>query len=212
MKKINIRIPIIIILIITLVIMCYFYFKDDNINIDFKNFNSENSLEQNKNKTTNTTRTTTTITTTSQISSALTENIELHATYYFDEIYVEENQFVEKGTKILKYTNGKYLYAPYDCVILNLNIPKEDEQCTNNHYVQISSNNVLQVQLRIDETKISSVSIGDSAKIKVIAVDKEIDGVVTNISNTANNGKFTVIIEFENPSDVMIGMTASISL
>ena len=206
MKKINIRIPIIIILTIILSIMCYFYFKDDKKS-SF-NFDKEFSFSKNTSRSSKTS----TITSTSQVTSALTENIELHATYYFDEVYVEENQFVKKGTKILKYTNGTYLVAPYDCVIMSLKIPNEDGQCTNSHYVQISSNNVLQVQLKIDEKKLSSISIGKSAKIKINAIGEEIEGVVTNISNIGSNGKFTVTVEFDNTSNVMIGMTANVSI
>ena len=206
MKKINIRIPIIIVLSIILTVMCYFYFKDDTTNNSF----NRNNYTNRQNRTTSTS--TTTITSTSQVTSSLTEKIELHATYYFDEVYVETNQFVKKGTKILKYTNGKYLVAPYDCIIVSLNIPSEDGQCTNSHYVQISSNNVLEVQIKVDETKISSISVGDSAKVKISAIEEEIEGIVTNISNTASNGKFTVKVEFNNPSNVMIGMTASVSI
>lgn len=206
MKKINIRIPIIIVLTIILSIMCYFYFKDDNKN-DFKNFDFS-SLRQNRSSNSNTT----TLTSTAQITSALTEKIELHATYYFSKVLVEENQFVKKGTKLVKYTNGNYLVAPYDCVIVSLNIPKEDGQCTNSHYIEISSNNVLQVKLSVDESKISSIEIGKSAKVKISAIEEEIEGIVTKISNTASKGKFTVTVEFNNNSNVMIGMTASVTI
>jgi HlyD family secretion protein len=207
MKKINFRIPIIIILTIVLIVLCHFYFKDSSNNMfnnssDFQNEKSNGSSKQ-----------TTVITTTTEVASALTENIELHATYYLDEIYVEENQLVKKGEKILKYTNGKYLTAPYDCVIIKIKTPDTSGQCTNDHYIQISSNNILQVQFKIDETKVSKISLGDSATIKISALDdKEYDGVITSISNTASNGKFTVVVEFDNDEEVKLGMTATVTI
>ena len=37
---------------------------------------------------------------------------------------VEEDDTVKKGENILKYSNGTYLVAPYDCVITEINIPE----------------------------------------------------------------------------------------
>ena len=73
------------------------------------------------------------VSSTSEVKSALIENVELHATYYLEETYVEANSFVAKGEKILKYTNGTYLKAPYDCYIVELNIPNEEGKCLNSH-------------------------------------------------------------------------------
>ena len=62
-------------------------------------------------------------------------------------------------------------------------------------------------------SKISSVSLGQSASVSISAFeDKTLEGVVTNISSTASNGKFTVTVEFDNDGDVMLGMTAGINI
>lgn len=201
--KINFRIPIIIVLVIILCIMNYFYFKDDTLNI------SNNSFDMSKIQTSKKEEKTT-LSSTSQVLSSTTENINLHATYYFEEVYVEENQLVKKGEKILKYTNGTYLTAPYDLIITKINIPNKDEKCTNNHFIEVSSNNSLKVSLSVDETKISDLSIGKSAKIKISSTSEEVDGVITKISNTANKGKFNVEVEFENTGDIKVGMTANV--
>ena len=208
MKKLDIRIPIIIVLTVILVIMCYFYFKEDSY--DFSSFkNTFNNIQEE-----NTTDTeVVTLTTTSQVESALTENISLHATYYFSKVLVSENQFVKKGTKIVKYTNGKYLVAPYDAVIVGYNIPSSKKMCSSEHYITISSFNVLKVDFRVDETKMSNISLGKTAKIKIPALNyKEFTGYVTNISSTATNGRFTVTVEFDNDKNVKIGMTANITI
>jgi hypothetical protein len=205
MKKMNFRIPIIIVLTIILIVLCHFYFKGNTDNISNNNFKNELINSTNKTKSV--------ITASTEVTSSLTENLELHATYYLKETYVEESQLVKKGEKILKYTNGTYLTAPYDCVIIKMNIPSTSDKCTNDSYIQISSNNVLQVEFKVDETKISNISLGDEATVKISALDdKEYTGIVTSISNTASNGKFTVTVEFENDDNVKIGMTASVSI
>ena len=210
-RKVDFRIPIIIILTIILIIMLYFYFKEDNYS-DFDKMNFDFSeIDGNFNKNTNSNKTI--LSTTSEIKSGLTENIELHATYYLKESYVETNQTVKSGENILKYTNGKYLKAPYDCVITNINIPDEKEKCTNEHYIEISSINNSQVQFRIDETKVNSIKLGQEATIEIEAYENKIlKGYITKISNTASNGRFTVTVEFENDGEVLLGMTANVTI
>ena len=140
------------------------------------------------------------------------ENLSLHATYYFKEIYVEENQKVTAGENILQYTNGEYLVAPYDCVITTISVPDANAQCTNKHYITVASTKVLQAKIKVSEEKVDYISIGDDAKVTVEAVEKEYEAYVTNISSTATNGYFTVTVEFENDGNVLIGMTGDVEI
>lgn len=153
------------------------------------------------------------ISSTGEVKSNLTEELKLHATYYLEECYIQINQLVKAGENILKYTNGTYLTAPYDCIITKIEIPNEGEKCTNSHCITIASNNNLMVQIKASENKINSFTLGQKVNVKISAYsDKTIEGVVTNISNTASNGDFTVNIDFENDGDIKIGMTANISI
>lgn len=213
-KKIDLRILIIFVLAIILIIMCYFYFKNDsngisnNMQIDTSRINSDSEANGTNDK-----NATVTISSTSEVSSSITEKLELHATYYLEESYVQTNQLIKAGENILKYTNGTYLTAPYDCVITEINIPDKEAKCTNEHYVQISSNNTLMVEFKVDETKIDNISLGQEASVEISAYeDKVLDGVVTKISSTADGGKFTVTVEFENDGEVKIGMTAEVTI
>ena len=212
-RKVNYQILIIILLSIILIVMCFFYFKEDSENGESDNgemFMQEGE-ESASNTVDNTNVTTSSIKATSEIISALTENIQLHSTYYLQESYVKENQELFSGENMVSYTNGTYLVAPYNCVVTKINIPNVEEKCTQEHYIQISSTNQLAVKLTIDESMINQLSIGQEAKIQISAFeDKTLTGNITNISSTASNGKFTVTIEFENDGEVKIGMTANI--
>lgn len=211
-RKIDFKIPIIVILTIILVIMCYFYFKEDNNYMQPDISKNSYSIKENSNNNEIATSSDI-ITTTAEVSSGLTENIQLHAIYYLEEIYIQTNQLVKAGENILKYTNGIYLTAPYDCVVTEINIPDIQGKCTNEHYVKISSNNNLIVKFSVDETNINSISLGQTAQIQISAYEnKVIEGVVTNISNTASNGKFTITVEFENDGEIMMGMTATVTI
>lgn len=207
LKKIG-TILLILILIIILGILC-FYLLSDSEDSSSTNYSQ---IKQNRITETTNSESTTTLSSTSEVKSALIENVELHATYYLEEVYVEENSYVAKGEKILKYTNGTYLKAPYDCYIVELNVPNDEGKILNSHYVQIQSKNILTVSMKIDETNINKVKLGDEAKITISAIDETFTGYITHIGSTASNGKFTIDIEFENDGNVKIGMTSTVSI
>lgn len=67
--------------------------------------------------------------------------------------------------------------------------------------------------VKIDESKINLITLGQNAIVEISSYeDKKIEGNITNISNTASDGKFTVTIEFENDGEVMIGMSALVTI
>ncbi len=152
------------------------------------------------------------ISTTAEVQSALVESLEPHATYYLEEVYVVANQALAAGENILKYTNGEYMIMPYDGVITEINLAEVGGQCTNEHFVKISSTGVLQLQFKVDEAKIDQIELGNTARITDSAEGDEVQGVVTKISSTASNGKFTVTVEFENDGKTMLGMTRTVEI
>lgn len=215
-KKLITSLILILLIIIIAICLISFFNKNKQQNTQqftqMQNSESQNKEEGGRQKNKIQKEQTTTLSSNSEVKSALTENIELHTTYYLSEVYVEENQFVEKGGNILKYTNGTYLTAPYDCYITELNIPETKWQCLNNHYIQVESKNMLSVSMQVDETQISKVNIGKEATIEVTAIDKKYTGYVTNIGSIASNGTFEVTIEFENDGNTMVGMTSKVEM
>lgn len=215
-KKLITSLILILLIIIIAICLISFFNKNKQQNTQqftqMQNSESQNKEEGGRQKNKIQKEQTTTLSSNSEVKSALTENIELHTTYYLSEVYVEENQFVEKDGNILKYTNGTYLTAPYDCYITELNIPETKGQCLNNHYIQVESKNMLSVSMQVDETQIGKVSIGKEATIEVTAIDKKYIGYVTNVGSIASNGKFEVTIEFENDGNTMVGMTSKVEM
>jgi hypothetical protein len=228
-KKLIIVLNVVIVLIIFIVI--FFIIKNnksfENSSKDMEQFMKEdmdkNFGKRTENETDETSKEKThlidkqnkksnTLKTNTEIKSALSENIELHATYYLEEVYVEENQSVEAGENILKYTNGTYLVAPYACYITELNLPDLNGRILNSHYVGIASSNSLMVTMNVDETNIEKISVGLETTIEVTSLNKTYKGNITHIASTGNNGKFEIEIEFENDGNVKIGMTGSVSI
>ena len=127
---------------------------------------------------------------------------------------VEENQFVAEGEKILKYTNGTYLYAPYNLVVKSYSVPDKNEACKSSHYIEVIDTNNLTLSLDVDESDLSTVQVEQDVSITVNNDDtKTITGKVTKINEigtyAANGSKFRATISFENPGDIKVGMSAS---
>lgn len=154
-----------------------------------------------------------TLSSSGQVSSGLTENHYLHTGYYFEKILVSENVLVKEGTNIIEYTNGTYLTAPYDCVIIATNLPNEDEKCTSSHYIQISSTETLTMSLSVSETDINKIEIGDTVDITMTASGEEIKGFITSVSEvgsySSSGSYFTAIVTFNNNGNQKIGMSAT---
>ena len=210
------RIVIIILIILSILIIglvCFKLFhKSNNKTRDFEKFSQMMQSRSSGTRSSQEKDETITLSSKSEVKSALIESVELHATYYLEETYVETNSYVAKGEKILKYTNGTYLKAPYDCYIVELNVPKEEGKCLNSHYVKIQSKNILTVSMSVSEENIEKVSIGQEAKITITSLEKTYTGYVTHIGSTASNGKFTIDIEFENDGNIKLGMSSSIEI
>ncbi len=80
-----------------------------------------------------------------------------------------------------------------------------------------ASDDQVVVSIDVDELDISSVSLGQTAKITLDALEgQELEGTITNISSTASQGtssvKYPVEITLEKTSDMILGMSASATI
>jgi len=208
MKKKNSKlILVVVVLLVIFAVMLYFYLRSENNN---SNAGAGNIQEV----TVGTGNIEKAITGSGEILSSLVEKLELNTYRYFKEMLVEQNQFVEKGEPILKYTNGTYLYAPYDLVVKSFSVPEKDAACRSMHYIEVVDTINLMVTLDIDESELSQVQVGQDVYITVNNdTEKTFTGKVSKINElgtyAANGSKFTTTISFENDGSVKVGMSAS---
>lgn len=206
-KKKLIKIAIIITVIISIAIICMKLFgksnNDDRMMRMPNTDQAKSSIQTIENS----------LSSSGQVSSGLTEKQYLHTGYYFEKILVSENVLIEEGTNIIEYTNGTYLTAPYDCVVIGTSLPNQDEKCTTSHYVQISSTETLCMNLSVSETDINKIEIGDTVKITMTASDEVINGFITSVSEvgtySSSGSYFTAVVTFDNNGNQKIGMSAT---
>ena len=157
-----------------------------------------------------------TLTSSGEVSSSETEKLDLITSKYFKTMCVEENDIVKKGGKILKYSDGTHLKAEYDCLISSYSVPETGNICTSSNYVEVKNMKTLQLNISVDETEINQIKKGQEVKIEISALDKSFTGKITSVNQAgtySNSGtSFSAVVEFENDSNVKIGMSASCTI
>lgn len=152
-----------------------------------------------------------------EVQAKTTEKLELEDSYYFKAMCVEDDDTVKKGSNLLEYTNGKYLTAPYDLVVISHNVPETESKCTSSNYIEVSSLNKLVTTISINENEINNVKVGQKVEIKLTADEsKTYTGKVTKVDSVgtyASSGTtFSATVEFKNDGNVKLGMSLSCTI
>lgn len=146
-----------------------------------------------------------------EVQSSLEENIAPHTSYYLKKINVGEGDALSEGDKILTYSNGKTLTAPYDCVVESWYLPESGARLTTDHYVTIAGTDVMMMELSVSEEDVAIVKKGQSARVTVEATGSTYEGEVSYVSEvgtySGGTSTFKAKVEFNNDGDVKLGMT-----
>lgn len=156
------------------------------------------------------------LTSSGEIKTSKIEKLKLNTNKRFKRVCISQNDIVKKGEPILEYTNGSYLYAPYDLVATGISVPeKSKEYCTQMNYIEVQNIEKFYIEMEVKESQIGKLIVGQQVTIEVNALEnKTYTGKVSHVNPIGiyENKKsvFKVLIEFENDSDrnVKIGMSA----
>lgn len=206
------RYLVFIIIILMFCLVSFYIGKRVGLNTDTSSSNI--SIEDVKVSTQNITKT---ITSSGQIEASKTEKLSLNTSYYYSTILVEQDDVVKKGEKIIKYSNGKYLTAPYDLVITSTSLPTKGKKATSSNYVEVSNISNVVVNISINESEIPNINVGDNVEI-VLTSDssKKYTGQISKISSvgtySSSGSTFTAIVSLKNDGNIKIGMSVSCTI
>lgn len=145
-----------------------------------------------------------------EIKSALEEKKTPHAGYTLEKINVTEGQAVKEGKAILTYTNGQTMTAPYDCVVLEWDLPDPKQTVSNDDYVKIAGTKVMLIEVSVGEDEVFLIKKGSPATIKVDATDSKYKGEVSFVSDVGEYeegmSQFKVKVLFNNDGNLKLGM------
>lgn len=201
----------IVIILIIILVMIGVFFLGRQVGLNEKQKNTKTIKTQEKVSTQTIKKT---LTSSGSVSSKETEKLELSTSKYFEAMCVEVDDTVSEGDEILKYTDGTYLKATNNCVIISTNIPETNTKATSANYIEVSNLDELTISLSISENEIASVNVGQEVQISLTADETKLfTGKITKIDSvgtySSSGTTFLATVEFENDGSVKLGMSVS---
>ena len=158
-----------------------------------------------------------TLTSSGEIEASSTEKIKLNTSYKFNSLLVEEDDMIKKGEKIIKYSNGKYLTAPYDLVIVSTSLPDKGKKATSSNYIEVYNVEEVLVKISVNESEISNIYVGEEVEI-VLTSDssKKYSGTINKISSvgtySSSGSTFEALVTIKNDGNIKVGMSVSCTI
>lgn len=159
----------------------------------------------------------TTFTASGEVESAKLEKLYLNTNYSYLTMCAEKNELIKKDSNLLEYTNGTFITAPYDCVIIEYSVPTAKSSCSSSDYIYIASLEDLYININVNEENINNISKGQ--KVEIVSnydESKVYEGEISKIESvgTVGNGSttFSAIVSIANDGDLKLGMSATCTI
>lgn len=132
------------------------------------------------------------------------------------EIYVSEEEEVQAGERLMRFTGGQTIEASFDGRVNEISVEEGDEVAAGASLIQIVDFSNMVVSLRVDEYDISSVYVGQACTVSVTALDLTFDSSLTHINRIASSSGgtayYTVTAEVTVTDDVLPGMQVTVTI
>ena len=134
------------------------------------------------------------------------------------EIYVTAGQKVTDGTRLMRLSTGDTIEAKFDGTVSAINVEKGDEVKVEASLITVADFDHMRVSVRVGESNISSVSVGQACKVTVSSAGASFDSTIGNINYvdyTGNNVAYyttTVDVDTSETENIWPGMQATVTV
>ena len=132
------------------------------------------------------------------------------------EINVVEGDTVREGDVLMKTTAGDEIKAKISGEIVNMIVEENSQYMAGAALLEIVDYNNLEINVKVDEYDYTALEKGKEITVKLGAIDKEIQGVISNMSKEGEvmNGItfFMATIDLDKDEALKIGMSAEVTL
>lgn len=130
-----------------------------------------------------------------------------------DTVYVDRNQQVKEGDKLVKFESGEVIRADIDGEITSLPIAEGDVVTAGEKVCEIMDMEKLSVALNVDEYDVRAVTPGTMAEITVLATDTVYTGEIVSLDKngiaSGDLSYYTAEAELGDANGVYPGMQVS---
>ncbi len=134
------------------------------------------------------------------------------------EVYVAVGDMVREGDRLLRLSDGTTVSAEFDGKINKLEVKKGDEVSANATLVQVADFDHMRVSIRIGESNITAVDIGQTCRVTVSSIGATFNSAISAIdyaSYTGNNVAYyttTIDVDTSGVNNVYPGMQATVTI
>ena len=134
------------------------------------------------------------------------------------EVYVAVGDMVREGDKLMRLSDGTTISADFNGKINKVNVSKGDEVNPNDNLVQLADFDHMRVNVRIGESNITSVNIGQDCRVTVPSINATFNSSISAIdyaSYTGNNVAYyttSIDVDTSKVDNVYPGMQATVTI
>lgn len=130
------------------------------------------------------------------------------------ELYVEEGEQVEKEDVLVRFINGNEVVAQISGSIAQVDAKENESVMAGSKVLEVVDYKDLQVTIKIDEYEYPNLELGEKVQVHIGAVDKEVSGTLTKLSDEAINQNgvsyFTGVVDLGKEQNIKVGMNAEV--
>ena len=134
------------------------------------------------------------------------------------EIYVSVGDKVKNGTKLMRLSDGTTIEAEFDGTVSAINVARGDEVKAEDTLITVADFDKMKISVRVGESNISSVSVGQDCKVTVSSAGANFDAKIDEINYaeyTGNNVAYytaTVYVDTSATENIWPGMQATVTV
>jgi len=134
------------------------------------------------------------------------------------EVYVAAGDKVKEGDKLVRLSGGETIEAEFNGTVSSVEVAKGDEVKAGDSLVSVADFDHMTVSVRVGESNISEVSVGQSCKVTVSSANASFESVIDKIdyaSYSGNNVAYytaKVNVDTSEAENVWPGMQATVTI
>lgn len=132
------------------------------------------------------------------------------------EVFVEDNQPVQKDDKLLQLEDGTVFTANMDGVVNQVRAREGGYAMPGMALVQVCDLTNLQITMSVDEYDISTLSVGQPCRLYFLALEETFDAEISRIDRVStaagSTAYYTVSVELTAPENVLPGMQVCVTI
>ena len=153
---------------------------------------------------------------TGSLLAARTQNVMAAAADRVKDVYVEVNQQVEKGDRLVRLMSGEVVKAETDGEVVSLSVEEDDMVAAGSPLAVIMDLSSMEAEIFVDEYDAGAIEMGREVSVTVNALDVTVPGTIGSFSKQAVSmgtmSAYMASVELEAPQKALPGMQVEVKM